>query len=63
MAEKKVKTVLGEIDREQPDFFKKAFGKKDASPFEFDMIINCEFIPEPQQAAEIVARAYAEKFE
>ena len=63
VAEKKAKKMLGEIDKEQRDFFKKAFGKKDASPYEFDMIINCEFITEPQQAAEIVARAYAEKFE
>jgi cytidylate kinase len=61
--EKEAQKILGKIDKEQRDFFKKAFGKKDASPYEFDMIINCEFITEPQEAAEIVALAYEEKFE
>ena len=60
--EKEAQKILGKIDREQRDFFKKAFGKKDASPYEFDMIINCEFITEPQQAAEIVALAFKKKF-
>lgn len=57
-AEKRV----GQIDREQRDFFKKAFGKKDASPYEFDLIINCDYLTEPQGAAEIVAQAFREKF-
>jgi cytidylate kinase len=60
--EKEAQKILGKIDKEQRDFFKKAFGKKDASPYEFDMIINCEFITEPQQAAEIVALAFKKKF-
>ncbi len=60
--EKEAQKILGKIDKEQRDFFKKAFGKKDASPYEFDMIINCEFITEPKQAAEIVALAFKKKF-
>jgi len=54
--------LLGQIDKEQRDFFKKAFGKKDASPYEFDLIINCDYLTEPQGAAEIVALAFREKF-
>jgi cytidylate kinase len=56
------KKLLGQIDKEQRGFFKKAFGKKDASPYEFDLIINCDYLTEPQGAAEIVAQAFREKF-
>lgn len=58
MAERK----LEQIDREQRDFFKKVYGKRDASPYEFDLIINCDYITDPQWAAEIVALAFKEKF-
>jgi len=50
------------VDREQRVFFKKAFWKKDASPYEFDLVINSDFITEPRAAAEIVAQAFKEKF-
>ena len=49
-------------NKEQRAFFKKVFGKKDASPYEFDLIINCDFISEPQGAAEIIAQAFNQKF-
>lgn len=61
--ENEAKSLLGRFDKEQRSFFKKAFGKKDASPYEFDLVVNCDYITEPQAVAEIVARAYAEKFE
>lgn len=60
--ETEAEKLLGQIDKEQRDFFKKAFGKKDASPYEFDLIINCDYLTEPQGAAEIVAQAFREKF-
>jgi len=60
--ELEAKKLLGQIDREQREFFKKAFGKKEASPYEFDLIINCDHLTEPQSAAEIVAQAFREKF-
>lgn len=60
--ETEAEKLLGQIDKEQRDFFKKAFGKKDASPSEFDLIINCDYLTEPQGAAEIVAQAFREKF-
>ena len=60
--EDEAEKLLHQIDREQRAFFKKSFGKKDASPYEFDLIINSDFIVEPGGAAEIVAQAFKEKF-
>jgi cytidylate kinase len=53
---------LEDADHEQRDFFKKAYGKKDAPAAEFDLVINCDFISNPKWAAETVATAFAEKF-
>lgn len=53
---------LDSIDREQKDFFKKIHGKKDASPYEFDMVINFDHINKPQWAADIVEKAFYAKF-
>jgi cytidylate kinase len=60
--EDEAKKMLHQIDLEQRDFFKKVFGKKDASPYEFDLVINSDFISGPRAAAEIVAHAFKEKF-
>lgn len=60
--ETEAKKILGQIDKEQRDFFKKAFGKKDASPYEFDLIVNCDYLSEPQGVAKIVAQAFIQKF-
>ncbi|MGD8883913.1 MAG: hypothetical protein PVI82_18585, partial [Desulfobacterales bacterium] len=54
--------LIVQIDKEQRDFFKKAFGKKDALPYEFDLVINSDFITSPLASAEIVAQAFKEKF-
>lgn len=54
---------LDRVDREQRDFFRKNFNKKDASPYEFDMVINRDYLGDPDAAAEIVVKAYKEKFE
>ena len=60
--ENEAEKMLQRIDQEQRAFFKKAFGKKDASPYEFDLVINSDFISGPQAAAEVVARAFEAKF-
>jgi cytidylate kinase len=60
--ENEAEKMLQRIDQEQRAFFKKAFGKKDASPYEFDLVINSDFISGPRAAAEVVARAFKEKF-
>jgi cytidylate kinase len=60
--ENEAEKLLHQIDQEQRAFFKKVFGKKDASPYEFDMVINSDFITGPAEAAEIIACAFEEKF-
>ncbi len=60
--EKEAKSIIRQVDKEQREFFKKAYGKNEASPSEFDMVINRDFIDNPPSVAEIVARAYFEKF-
>ncbi len=54
---------IDRVDKEQQDFFRKNFGKKDASPYEFDMVINRDYLEDVELAAEIVARAYQGKFQ
>ena len=53
---------ISELDRLQAAFFREVFNKKDASPYEFDIGINCDYIPEPRSVAEIILRAFREKF-
>ena len=50
------------IDKEQKDFFKKVHGKKAASPYEFDMVINFDYLSKPQGVADIVEKAFYTKF-
>jgi len=60
--EKEAAAVLKENDRNQQRYYKKAFGRKEASPYEFDLVINFDFIKAPAAAAKLVAKAYTEKF-
>lgn len=60
--EEETENKLDQIDKEQRDFFKSVYGKKDASPYEFDLVINCDHINEPEWAAELVALAFKQKF-
>jgi len=60
--EDEAEKLLHHIDQEQRAFFKKVFAKKDASPYEFDLVINSDFITEPGGAAEVIACAFKEKF-
>lgn len=53
---------LNEIDKEQKDFFKKVYGKKDATPYEFDLVINFDYLGNPHWAADIVETAFRAKF-
>ena len=54
---------LDEADKEQRRFFQRAFGKKDASAYEFDLVINCDFINKPEWAVDIIYQAYKSKFQ
>jgi cytidylate kinase len=54
--------TLGKIDKEQAAFFKKAFGKKDASASEFDLVFNFDHLNDPKLAADLVKKAFSSKF-
>jgi len=60
--ETEAEKLLHQIDQEQHAFFKKGFGKKDASPYEFDLVLNSDFITEPERAADVIKCAFKEKF-
>jgi cytidylate kinase len=62
VSEQTAEIKLNQIDKEQKRFFKQTFDLDCAPPYEFDMVINCDSIKEPEWAAEIVAKAYQEKF-
>jgi len=53
---------ISELDKQQAAFFKEVYNKKDASPYEFDLVINRDYITEPRWAAEIILSAFKEKF-
>jgi cytidylate kinase len=53
---------IRELDQQQTAFFKQVYNKKDASPYEFDLVINCDYIKEPRSVAEIILRAFRDKF-
>lgn len=56
------KKKLPSIDKDQAAFFKKVFGKKVASPYEFDMVVNLDHFANPGDVADIVALAFNKKF-
>ena len=58
ISENDAKKLVQREDKLQRDFFKKNFGKSDASPYEFDLVINCDFITDPRAAAGIITQAY-----
>lgn len=59
---KAVAAILKKSDREQREFFKKAFGRTEAAPYEFDLVINFDYLKSPAAAAAVVATAFKEKF-
>lgn len=63
VGEKAAEKELAQEDKKQHEFFKKNFKKKDAVPYEFDLVINLDYFTEPSWAADIVEKAYNLKFE
>jgi cytidylate kinase len=59
--EKEVDKKIDKMDEEQRDFFKKVYGKKEAPPYEFDIVINCDYV-KPKSAANIIAQAFRDRF-
>jgi hypothetical protein len=62
VSEDDARKELEAADKEQRRFFQKAFGKKDAPPDEFDLIINCDFLHQPEWAVDIINQAFINKF-
>jgi cytidylate kinase len=54
---------INELDRLQAAFFKEVFDKKDASPYEFDVVINCDDFKDLRSVAEIILKAFRERFD
>lgn len=61
-AEAEVDAKLEQMDKEQRDFFRTVYGRKEASPYEFDLVINTDHIRESAWAAGIVCEAFRQKF-
>jgi cytidylate kinase len=53
---------LDNADKLQRNFFKKVYNAKDASPYEFDMVINRDFFPDQKCVADIICKAFKCKF-
>jgi cytidylate kinase len=53
---------INELDRQQAAFFKEVFNKKDASPYEFDVVVNCDDFKDLRSVAEIILKAFRERF-
>lgn len=53
---------LNHFDVGQKHFFRRIYNLNEASPYEFDMVINRDYIPDAQQAAEIITTAFIQKF-
>jgi hypothetical protein len=62
LPESQAAVKLDEMDRERRAFYKAVYGKKDVSPHEFDLVINCDYLGSPACAADIIERAFREKF-
>jgi hypothetical protein len=53
--------LIDQLDAEQKRYFKKIFGRTQVLPEEFDLVINLDFISDPQSAADIVALAFEQR--
>lgn len=53
---------IRELDAQQAAFFNEVYNKKDASPYEFDLVINYDHFKEPRSVADIILSAFREKF-
>lgn len=55
------KRLVG-IDKAQAAFFKKVFNRKEASPYEFDLVVNLDYFADTGAVADIVSLAFERKF-
>ncbi len=62
ISEQEAENKFDQINKEQQSFYNKVFNKKKISSHEFDLVINFDYIIDPNWAAEIVATAFYAKF-
>ena len=62
ISEEEAAKEIRDLDQQQAAFFKGVYNKKDASPYEFDLVIHSDYIKEPRSAAEIILSALRGKF-
>ncbi|MBW2492720.1 MAG: cytidylate kinase-like family protein [Deltaproteobacteria bacterium] len=60
--EQEIERKLEDFNLKQSYFFKKVYHLEKASTQEFDLVINCDYINDPQWAAEIVEENFRKKF-
>ena len=54
---------LGQIDKEQQDFLKKAFGKAAVESVDFDVVINFDHLRDKASAVQLIKTAFMNKFQ
>lgn len=57
-----IRKKLHEVDARQKRFFADTFGRHKALNQEFDLVINCDRLPEPMVCARSIAALFKEKF-
>ncbi len=62
VGEQEIERKLEDFNLKQSYFYKKVYNLEKASTQEFDLVINCDYIKDPQWAAEIVAENFKKKF-
>ena len=62
LTEEEAERILEQTDREQREFFRKVYGKNEARPEEFDIVINLDCITDIEGAANIVKESFRAKF-
>jgi hypothetical protein len=57
-----IESELKKVDQKQRQFFSDIFNRQRALTNEFDLIINCDYLPDPPICAETVALVFKKKF-
>ena len=60
--EHEIERKLEDFNLKQSYFYKKVYHLEKASTQEFDLVVNCDYINDPQWAAEIVEENFRKKF-
>jgi cytidylate kinase len=60
--DREIEEIIDLIDKEQHNFFKHVYGKRNFSPYEFDMIINRDAVQDPERIADIIYSFFKLKF-